>query len=369
MAELSGGQASPAAGVPAVSVEGLRVEFAAGRTLGRGRGHLTAVDGVTLQIAKGETLGLVGESGCGKTTLGQAILRLTPSTGTIRIDGRDITGLGRRELRRMRRHMQVIFQDPYTSLDPRQRLSDILAEPLRLHRIVPARQRAARVAELLDMVGLRADQAGRYPHQLSGGQRQRVAVARALAVEPAFIVCDEPLSALDVSVQAQVLNLLVDLRRQLRLTYLFIGHDLAVMRYLSDRIAVMYLGAIVEIGPPEALFQGAAHPYTRGLVSAVPLPDPVGERQRQRVVVSGDLPSPIDPIKGCRFRSRCWLAQQLGSPDICAEQEPPLLPIGPGRHSACHFTADLADSPVGVVAAEGPARRHIPQPVRSPHGA
>jgi oligopeptide/dipeptide ABC transporter ATP-binding protein len=358
------------AGRPAVVVQNLGVRFPVGSSIRRAhRAQLTAVDDVTLTIARGESLGLVGESGSGKTTLGHAILRLVRSTGRIELFGEDVSRASARTLRGLRRQMQVVFQDPYSSLDPRQGISDILSEPLTVHRLVPRRMRDRRVRELLELVGLRAEYASRYAHELSGGQRQRIALARALAVEPRFIVCDEPLSALDVSVQAQMLNLLADLRSRLDLTYLFIGHDLAVMRYISDRIAVMYLGRIVEIGPADSLFTGAAHPYTRGLVSAAPAPDPETERHRQRVVVAGEIPSPIDPPSGCRFHTRCWLYQQLGAPERCRTAEPMLVDVGTGHSTACHFTEELRSSNVGVVVGTAPRRTRPPVPIPAPEEA
>ncbi len=345
----AGSGASGQPGTPLVELRDVRVTFEVGRGILRRGQRLRAVDGVDLAIAPGETLGLVGESGSGKSTLGLASLRLVPATGSIRFEGQEIGDASRDQMRRLRRRMQIVFQDPYGSLDPRMRIEQVVAEALDVHHELVGRDRPDRVRELLGLVGLRPDQARRYPHQLSGGQRQRVAIARALAVEPRYLVCDEPISALDVSIQAQVLNLLVDLRQRLGLTYLFIGHDLAVMRYVSDRIAVMYLGVVVEVGDPDALFAGAAHPYTRALVSALPIADPATERRRQRVILRGDIPSPITPPSGCRFHTRCWLYEQLGRPDLCRDDQPALREVAPGRLSACHFPEELRTSPVGRV--------------------
>lgn len=336
-----------------------------GGLLGRGARQLRAVDGVSIAIPPGRTLGLVGESGSGKSTLGLASLRLVPSTGSVRLDGRELGGLSRDEMRRLRRHAQIVFQDPYGSMDPRMRVDEVLAEPLSVHGLATGVARGERVAELLSLVGLRPDHARRYPHQLSGGQRQRVAIARAIAVEPRYLVCDEPVSALDVSIQAQVLNLLVDLRERLDLTYLFIGHDLAVMRYVSDTIAVMYLGRIVEIGDPDAIFRGGAHPYTRALVSALPIADPATERRRRRVILRGDIPSPITPPPGCRFHTRCWLYERLGAPERCRTEQPELRAVSAGQTAACHHSEELGGLDIGRV---DPAQlvRRSPAPPISP---
>ena len=304
-----------------------------GGLFGGPHGIVRAVDDVSFAIRRGETLGLVGESGCGKTTTGRAILQLDPPTsGQVLFEGRDLTTLDEAELRGMRRRMQVIFQDPYSSLNPRMTVGQIIAEPLGVHGIVrPAAARASRVRELLGRVGLLPQHGSRYPHELSGGQRQRVGIARALAMEPTLIVCDEPVSALDVSIQAQIINLLEDLQRDLGLTYLFIAHDLAVVRHISDRIAVMYLGKIVEVGTRDQIYERPSHPYTRALLSAVPDVTKLGAATG-RIRLEGDVPTPISPPSGCRFRTRCWKAQEK-----CAQEEP-LLQISPnGSRSACHF--------------------------------
>jgi oligopeptide transport system ATP-binding protein len=298
-----------------------------------------AVDGVDLEIRRGEALGLVGESGCGKSTLARLITALLPVTaGKIIFDGQDITKLRGAKLRRVRRKMQMIFQDPFASLDPRMTVGDILLEPLDNFHIGSGKERQMRVQELLRLVGLNPNFNNRYPHEFSGGQRQRIGIARALAVNPSFIVCDEAVSALDVSIAAQIINLLQDLQREFNLTYLFIAHDLAVVRHLSDRIAVMYLGKVVEMAGRNDIYAHSQHPYTRALLSSIPVPDPVVERARAPILLKGEIPSPVNPPSGCRFHTRCPIAR---APGICSEQEPPLEPHGePDQLAACHFAGE-----------------------------
>jgi peptide/nickel transport system ATP-binding protein len=327
---------------PLVELEHLKVYFPikSGLVLNRHVGDIRAVDDVSLSIRRGETLGLVGESGCGKSTVGRTILRLyKPTEGRIVFDGRDISQLNESELRPLRRRMQMVFQDPYASLNPRHSVGRIVGEPLRSHGLATRREAAGRVRELLRIVGLPTDAVGRYPHEFSGGQRQRIGLARAIALNPDFVVADEPVSALDVSIQAQIINLLEQLQQEFELTYLFIAHDLAVVRHISDRIAVMYLGWIVEVSPAAELYDNPLHPYTISLLSAVPIPDPVVERQRESILLAGDLPSPANPPRACRFHTRCPFVQ----PTRCRDDVPPLRTLADGHEVACHWAEDIKE--------------------------
>ncbi|WP_306120694.1 MULTISPECIES: oligopeptide/dipeptide ABC transporter ATP-binding protein [unclassified Roseitalea] len=332
--------ASLAAGVPSetaplLDVDDLTVHF----------GAVRAVEEVSFSLKRGETLGLVGESGSGKSTVGRAILQLTrPTGGSVRFEGAELTKLGPARLRPLRKRMQLIFQDPRGSLDPKMKVADILAEPMIIHRTHGAADRKERVAELLRIVGLGTNVLDRYPHQLSGGQAQRIAIGRALALDPALIVADEPISSLDVSIQAQVINLLSDLRASFNLSLLFIAHDLAVVRHISDRVAVMYLGRIVELADKRSLYVAPLHPYTRSLLSAVPIPDPRRERGRRRIILKGEVPSPDKPPAGCALSARCPLRANLGNPEDCTMTRPPLRQVRPGHSVACHFAETSASS-------------------------
>jgi oligopeptide transport system ATP-binding protein len=333
---------------PLLEARDLEVHFpiTRGVVLQRRIGAVRAVDGVSLTLERGNTFGLVGESGCGKTTLGRTIVRLyRPSGGKILVDGEDIAAGSNETRRRLARRLQMVFQDPYASLDPRMTIGASIGEPLKIHRLGTARERQQRVIELLELVGLRARDMPRYPHELSGGMRQRVGIARALALNPDIIVADEPVSSLDVSIQAQIVNLLRRLQRELGLTYLFISHDLSLVRRISDRIAVMYLGRLVETAEPRRLYGCPLHPYTVALLSAVPIPNPILEAQRRRIILTGELPSAAAPPSGCRFHTRCWLRAKLGSPDVCATDDPPLRPLAPAQHVACHFATEVDGTP------------------------
>ncbi len=343
--ELQAIHARAGAGEEILRIEGLIKHFPIRAGIFKRQvGRIHAVDGVDLSIRAGETVGLVGESGCGKTTLSRTIIKLTePTAGKISFNGRDITGFNRRKMRDVRREMQIVFQDPYASLNPRMTVRDIVSEPLRIHGGFKREQGKQRVNELLRTVGLSPEHANRFPHEFSGGQRQRIGVARALALNPQLIILDEPVSALDVSIRAQVVNLLESLQRDFGLTYIFVAHDLSVVRHVSDRVAVMYLGKIVEIGTKHQIYDEPCHPYTQALLSAVPIEEPGQRGRRKRIVLEGDVPSPANPPSGCRFRTRCWKAQP-----ICAEEEPALIDRGQGHPSACHF-AEIV-KPLDIVA-------------------
>jgi oligopeptide/dipeptide ABC transporter ATP-binding protein len=358
-AGAAGPGADDAPARPLVEVRDLRVYFPITSAFGFGRSDrvVRAVDGVSLDLARGETLGLVGESGSGKTTTGRAIVRLLdPTGGSVRFDGTEIATLKGEPLRKMRTRFQMIFQDPYSSLNPRMTVGGIVGEPLEIFGIGDGASRRARVAELLDLVGIPGQAVNRYPHEFSGGQRQRVGVARALALNPDLIVADEPISALDVSIRAQILKLLERLQAELGLTYLVVAHDLAAVRRISHRVAVMYLGRVVEIAPTRPLYQAPRHPYTVALLSAVPIPDPAIQRGRRRIILSGEIPNPSAPPPGCHFHTRCWLYQRLGTPERCRTEPPALSVVEPGHGVACHYTDEVAGT-VEAVGARGPGGR------------
>ena len=334
---------------PLLAVRGLKKHFPIhGGLLRRQIGTVYAVDGVDFDVYPGEIFSLVGESGCGKTTLGRTVLQLTPPTaGKVVFDGYELADVDPDDMRPLRRRMQIIFQDPFGSLNPRMPVTDIIGEGLLAQGIKDRKTRDKRTEDSLEIVGLRRDYTRRYPHEFSGGQRQRIGIARALALGPDLVVCDEPVSALDVSIQSQVLNLLLDLRRDFNLTYLFISHNLSVVQYFSDRVGVMYLGKLVEEGAVEQLYRDPRHPYTVALLSAIPNPDP--RRRRKRLVLKGDVPSPAAPPSGCRFHTRCWLREKLGNPEICSTEEPQLRPIEPGHRTACHFAEEVSETAVEQV--------------------
>jgi len=334
-----------AAGEPLLRVEGLVKHFplTQGILFKRQIGAVRAVDGVSFELARGDTLGLVGESGCGKSTVAKTLLRLEePTAGQAFFKGTDVFSLGTSQMRALRREMQIVFQDPYASLNPRMTVGDIITEAWEIHSgVVPKGERRERAAELMRRVGMAPDAINRYPHQFSGGQRQRVGIARALTLNPDVIICDEPVSALDVSVQAQVINLLEEIQEEFGLAYIFVAHDLSIVRHISDRVAVMYLGRIIEIGDETDIYEKATHPYTQALLSAVPIPNPQGRESRKTIVLEGDVPSPANPPSGCHFRTRCWKAQP-----ICAEEYPALIDrFGHGHPSACHFADTSTDVP------------------------
>jgi peptide/nickel transport system ATP-binding protein len=331
---------------PLLQLRDVRVHFpiTKGLLLRRVTGEVRAVDGVDLNVTRGQSVGLVGESGSGKTTLGRAVVGLArPTSGTVVFDGEDVWSLGRDAQKRLRRRVQMVFQDPYASLDPRMTVGKSIAEPLEIHRLGSRADRTSKVGRLLETVGLHPTHADRYPHELSGGQRQRVGVARALSLDPDLVVADEPVSALDVSIQAQIVNLLQELQRELGLTSILIAHDLAVVRHVSDAIAVMYLGRIVEWSRAADLYREPRHPYTVALLSAVPIPDPVVEATRERIVLRGDIPSPAAPPSGCPFHTRCWLREQLGNPEACSSEVPPLRSMRSGHLVACHFAEETSN--------------------------
>ena len=331
---------------PLLQLRDVRVHFpiTKGLLLRRVTGEVRAVDGVDLNVTRGQSVGLVGESGSGKTTLGRAVVGLArPTSGTVVFDGEDVWSLGRDAQKRLRRRVQMVFQDPYASLDPRMTVGKSIAEPLEIYRLGSRADRTSKVGRLLETVGLHPTHADRYPHELSGGQRQRVGVARALSLDPDLVVADEPVSALDVSIQAQIVNLLQELQRELGLTSILIAHDLAVVRHVSDAIAVMYLGRIVEWSRAADLYREPRHPYTVALLSAVPIPDPVVEATRERIVLRGDIPSPAAPPSGCPFHTRCWLREQLGNPEACSSEVPPLRSMRSGHLVACHFAEETSN--------------------------